>query len=98
MEKDYLPIVAGEWIGNSLQVAAKHYLQVTEDDYAKALQNPVQYTAESARMGSQAEPAGETELAFCGGLRNEAAPCENTEPLNVGRTGPPRGLRGASAP
>jgi len=30
------------WIGNSTTIAAKHYLQVTEGDYAAALQIPVQ--------------------------------------------------------
>lgn len=30
------------WIGNSARIAQKHYLQVREDDFQKAVQNPVQ--------------------------------------------------------
>jgi len=30
------------WIGNSQPVAAKHYLQVTDEHFTKAVQNPVQ--------------------------------------------------------
>jgi integrase len=37
--------VVCSWIGNSPLVAHKHYLQVTDDDFAKAAQNPAQYTA-----------------------------------------------------
>jgi hypothetical protein len=35
--------VVCEWIGNTAAVAAKHYLQVTDEHYAKAVQNAVQY-------------------------------------------------------
>ena len=48
-------VVCG-WIGNSPRVAAKHYLQVTEDHYGKAVQNPVQ----TAHDGGRQEPSGET--------------------------------------
>jgi hypothetical protein len=30
--------VACEWIGNTPTVAMKHYLQITDEDYEKALQ------------------------------------------------------------
>lgn len=35
--------VVCKWIGNSPKVASKHYLQVTEEHYEKAAQNPAQY-------------------------------------------------------
>lgn len=38
------------WIGKSQLIAAKHYLQVTEEHFDKALQNPVQYP-----MGSRGQ-------------------------------------------
>ena len=52
------------WIGNSARVAAKHYLQVREEDFdraangaaksdAKALQNPVQQPVADVSKDSQ---------------------------------------------
>jgi len=75
------------WIGNSPQVAARHYLQVTEEHFTKAVQNPVQNRAESSRTTSQDEPDGEPQPAICREMREETAPCGNTEPQPVGRSG-----------
>ena len=36
--------VVAEWVGHSVTIANKHYLQVTEDHFAKAVQKPVQHT------------------------------------------------------
>ena len=41
------------WIGNSVDVAREHYLQVTDDHYQSALQNPVQQLPETARNDQQ---------------------------------------------
>jgi len=41
------------WIGNSQLIAAKHYLQVTDDHFDKAVQNPVQQLHETPRRASQ---------------------------------------------
>ena len=87
LAENYPVQVVCAWIGNSPQVAAKHYLQVTEDHFAKAVQNPVQHAAVLAGMGSRDEAAGEAEPAICGALREEAAPCESTEPQPLGRSG-----------
>ena len=46
LAEEYPVQVVCAWIGNSPQVAAKHYLQVTEDHFQKAVQNPVQTTQE----------------------------------------------------
>ena len=52
---DQFPIqVVCDWIGNTEAIASKHYLQVTEDHFAKAVQNPVQHPAVLPRTGSQA--------------------------------------------
>jgi integrase len=49
--------VVTAWIGNSEIIAAKHYLQVTDADFAAAVQNPVQTGA--ARGGRERTTAGE---------------------------------------
>jgi hypothetical protein len=45
------------WIGNSEKVARKHYLQVTDEHFAKAVQNPVQQAHASQRFASQTDRA-----------------------------------------
>ena len=45
--------VVSMWLGNSERVAEQHYLQVLEIHFAKAVQNPVQFTAALARTASQ---------------------------------------------
>ena len=76
------------WIGNSPRIAAKHYLQVTDDHFSKAVQNPVQYPAASGRMASQDEPTGNVESAFCGPMRKDASDCKCSQSQHL----PPRGL------
>ncbi len=54
------------WLGNSQLVAAKHYLQVTDEHFAKATQNPTQ-------MGTEIrEPDGKP--VICPLRANEKAP------------------------
>ena len=84
-----LPLhVVCEWIGNSQPTAAKHYLQVTEEHFAKAAQNPAQHPAKSGGKSSQREAEGEAEPATCGAMRKETAPCHDREPFTI----PPRGV------
>ena len=45
--------VVAEWLGNSPKTALTHCTQVREQDFQRALQNPVQQGAETARTGSQ---------------------------------------------
>jgi hypothetical protein len=45
---EFPPQVVCSWIGNSVAVANRHYLQVTDEHFAKAVQNPVQQMAESS--------------------------------------------------
>ncbi len=61
------------WIGNTEAIASKHYLQVTEDHFAKAVQNPVQQAAVLPRTGSQAELAAHEKTPV---LQGFAAGCE----------------------
>ncbi|GAH47404.1 unnamed protein product [marine sediment metagenome] len=75
------------WIGNSRLVAMKHYLQVTDGHFAKAVQNPVQQVSASARKDSQAGHAEEPEPAICGTLRQDAVQCTHREVEMVGARG-----------
>ena len=43
------------WIGNSKAVAAKHYLQVTDDHFAKATQDPTQTVHDRSDCDGQAQ-------------------------------------------
>ena len=48
--------VVTKWIGHTTAVARKHYLQVTEDHFAKAAQNPAQQAQETAGNEAPATP------------------------------------------
>ena len=73
------------WLGHTEDVARKHYAQLTEDHYRRAVHNavhdPVQNGAAGDSQGAagQAEPepvhAGSAAVshADCGGLRDDAA-------------------------
>ena len=52
---DFPMHVVCQWIGNSLPIAAKHYLQVTDDHFEKALRNALQQPAVLPRTGSQTD-------------------------------------------
>ncbi len=51
--EQYPEHVVCKWIGNSPRVAKKHYLQVTDEHFEKAVQKAVQQPAEMARKASQ---------------------------------------------
>ena len=51
LAEDYPLHVVVAWIGNSQPVAAKHYLQVTDDHFAQAVQNPVQQASRTELHG-----------------------------------------------
>ena len=64
LAEDFAAHIVCDWIGNSQLIAAKHYLQITdehfarattsdEDSSAQAVQNPVQHDAASFYMESQ---------------------------------------------
>ena len=85
---EHFPLhVACAWLGNSRPVAMKHYLQVTDDHFRQAVQNPVQQDAARARNGSQGGASGEAEAAVCGPVRGDAKECEHRDMSLVGATG-----------
>jgi len=79
--------VVCEWIGNSPRVAAKHYLQVTEDHFARAVQktvqNPVQQASAPGRTESREGQTVVETANVCGPAQENAAPCDDREPHSV---------------
>jgi len=79
------------WLGNSQLIAQRHYLQVTDEDFeraihgsSKATQNATQHLNVSARTDSQGtSPADEETLV----LQVPAALCETMRTGLVGDTG-----------
>ncbi len=73
--------VVCEWIGNSQPVAAKHYLQVTEEHFEQAVQKAVQHGSEVDRIASQVEtlahrksPEKQGFATVCDNLQHSQAP------------------------
>jgi integrase len=57
LEESYPSHVVCAWMGNSRAVAQKHYLQVTDEHFAKAAQNPAQSAHATDRMEPQSPMA-----------------------------------------
>lgn len=53
LEEQFPTHVVCQWMGNSPKVAQKHYLQVTDTHFEKAVQNPVQQSAATSGMPQQ---------------------------------------------
>ena len=77
--------VVCQWIGNSQPIAAKHYLQVTDDHFTKSLQNALQHPAVLPRTGSQPESAAQEKTPV---LQGSASGCDVVPVTGV----PPEGL------
>jgi len=75
------------WIGNSQAVAAKHYLQVTEEHFQSALQKALQQAHELDRNESQVEAGGAPETAFSHSNRDTSTHCDKKDTNLVGATG-----------
>lgn len=74
--------VASAWIGNSVAVAVKHFLQVADEHFQQAAQNAAQQPRETIRTVLNVERAGEVSekvtSSDCNDLPKEAAPCDLT--------------------
>ena len=87
--------VASAWIGNSVAVAVKHYLQATEDHFKqaskKATQNPASKARESSRNDSKtqmpSEALGSVSSSDCERLRPIMTSCNCSEIQSMGDTG-----------
>jgi hypothetical protein len=65
-------------------VAAKHYLQVTDDHFSKALQKPLQQPAVLPRTGSQSDLALSAQTPV---LHGDAADCKKVPERQAPRAG-----------
>ena len=61
-------VVAG-WAGHSVAVANKHNVQITEDHFAKAAQNPVQHRDAGGGMAGNAKAADLRNSLLCSKMR-----------------------------
>ena len=84
LAEDFPMHVVCQWIGNSQPIAAKHYLQVTDDHFSKAVRNPVQQPAVLPRTGSQSDFALNTQTPV---LQGDAADCEKVPERQAPRVG-----------
>ncbi len=75
------------WIGNSQPVAAKHYLQVTDEHFTLALQNALQHPSADPRTDSHRNRTNVAEGIENGDMRSDATPCEARVYGNLGDTG-----------
>ncbi len=75
------------WIGNSVAVATKHYLQVTDDHFAKAVQNPVQQGTADKRSDAHAPKPTSDEPAVSSVVRYGTTPCKCKGLVGMGATG-----------
>ncbi len=62
LEEEFPSHVVCAWIGNSQAIASKHYLQVTDAHFAKALQNPMQQSTETPRNRSKPSNSGNSQV------------------------------------
>lgn len=85
LEESFPSHVVCAWLGNSPDVARRHYLQVTDDHFAKAVQNPVHPTSTQAHTRpherSDAVEDGSDILACVGACGS--AWDEKVEPLGL---------------
>lgn len=88
--------VVTKWLGNSPAVAARNYLQTTQEHFEKAVQERVQKTVQKTvqrpsaglRRESQGDEAEIVTAARCEPLRNNATPCDCKGLQSI----PPRGV------
>ncbi len=63
LEREFPTHVVCAWLGNSVAVAKKSYLLVTEEDFSKAAQNAAQLDPKVAQKAAQQVPAKSTQGA-----------------------------------
>ena len=84
LAEDFPMHVVCQWSGNSLPIAAKHYLQVTDDHFSKAVRNPVQQPAVLPHTGPQSDLALSTQPPA---LQPDAANCQKVPKGQAPRVG-----------
>ena len=74
--------VVCQWIGNSQPIAAKHYLQVTDEHFSRAVHLRVQQPAVLPRTGSQADRTAQEKTPV---LQGSASECDVVRVAGVPR-------------
>jgi integrase len=87
LEEQYPTHVVCAWLGNSVAVARKHYLQVTEEHFEKAAHNPAQHPSEHLSTVRKVVGITPPEHAF---LDPVAGVCLSVPDDSVVSTGPCR--------
>ena len=91
LAEEYPMHVICSWIGNSKAIAAKHYLQVTDEHFEKATQNPTQPVhdnGDSERQAQQQSP----ELSAFSDADNSGQLVTSVQVAEEGLEPPTRGL------
>ena len=87
---DKFPVhVVSAWIGNSVPVAIKHYLQVTDEHYDKAARNAAQKVSETVGNDKKLEIdkkiKNDISVGSCESLHKKTASCKKQEAVEDGR-------------
>ncbi len=78
------------WLGNSVDVATRHYLQVTDEHFEQAcsaLQNPVQSAHAACRNTSPSDRGARKSPSKTGALRHRASECQEDDTCLMGPLG-----------
>ena len=87
LANDFPMHVVTKWIGNSVAVAQKHYLQVTDDHFTKAMQKPMQYSHARGGFGRHGRSDSKTKSVQNTSIRKKTTQCINTGLQGMGHTG-----------
>jgi len=79
--------VVTAWIGNSMAVAHKHYLQVTDEHHKKAVQNPVQRVHAGGCFEGNGVQGKNSKSTLLTSIPKKTAQCINTGLSLMGHTG-----------
>ncbi len=77
LEEDYPSHVVCKWIGNSPQVARKHYLQLTDEHFERATQSGAKCDASEAQNAAQ-------QVIVADGTASQSAANDVAQPLDSG--------------
>ena len=83
LEQTHPTHVVCAWLGNSESIAKKHYLQVTDQDYQKALQNAVQQPSEIGCITPQPVSGPNAKCLDLQGIANQCDIVQNLQAVGT---------------
>ena len=92
LEEEFPTHVVCYWCGNSESIARKHYLQVTDEHYGRALQNPTHQSATSSTNGESSADQETTKTLESKRLGTPGASLAHGKVAEEGFEPPTRGL------